>query len=167
MGLNGFCDLVADPHDGVEGGHGFLEDDGDLAATEGAEVAVRQGEEFAALPADGAGDAGGGAQQSEDGEGGDGFAGAGFADEAEDFAALKGEADAADDVGVAKPDLEVVDFEDRSHGLMVWYSGHCGCLRVSASSGLVTWQAGTACLSGSTRAGRVRIPFPSLDSAVR
>ncbi len=45
MGADGFGDLGADLHDGVEGGHGLLEDHGDLAAADAAHGGVGFGEE--------------------------------------------------------------------------------------------------------------------------
>ena len=88
----GFGDLVAYAHDGVEGGHGLLENHGDVAAAALAHGFFGEGEEVGAIEADAAGDAGVGAEETENGERGDGFSGAGFADQAEGFAVGDGEA---------------------------------------------------------------------------
>jgi hypothetical protein len=108
-------DLLADGEDGVEGGHGLLKDHGDFAAAEAADGFRREGEEVAAVVVDGAGDGSGGIEESEDGEGGNGFAGAGFTDEAEGFSGGDGEGEGADGFGGAEADGEVVDLEER-HG---------------------------------------------------
>jgi len=119
VGTDGFGDLVADAHDGVEGGHGFLEDHGDAAATVGAHFLFWEGEEVFAVEENFAGGDGVGREQAEDGEGCCGFAGAGFADEAEDFAGRDGEIDVVHDgtrAGLgAEGDGEVADVEQRGH----------------------------------------------------
>ena len=126
VGLEAFGELAADGHDGVEGGHGLLKDHGDFAAAEGAPEVRGLAEEFAALPEDGAGDLGGGAEEAEDGERGDAFAGAGFADEAEDLAGGEGEGDAVDDLRGADGDAEVAEREEGCRGGLarVGSSGH-------------------------------------------
>ncbi len=90
MSEDGFGDLVADAHDGVEGGHGLLEDHGNARAAKLAQLIGREGGEMrgcvAILKSDFALDDGGGREQAHDGERGDGFSGAGFTDQAEDFA---------------------------------------------------------------------------------
>ncbi|MCU1283930.1 MAG: hypothetical protein JWO13_280 [Acidobacteriales bacterium] len=110
---NGFGDLVADAHDRVERGHWLLKDHGYVSAADGAHGGFRKLEKierrFGASRLVGSLDGGrkenasGGAglrgEQSHDGERGDGFAGAGFTDESEDFAGLDAEGDAADGMG--------------------------------------------------------------------
>ena len=44
VGLDGFGDLVADGHDRIEGGHGFLKDHGDVAAAVAAHGGFGEGE---------------------------------------------------------------------------------------------------------------------------
>src|SRR5215469_2206036 len=77
---DGFGDLLAYGHDGVEGGHGLLEDHGDIAAAVAAHGFFGEGQERGSGEGDVAGSGGGGREQAEDGEGGGGFSGAGFAD---------------------------------------------------------------------------------------
>ena len=96
MGLDGFGDLSADGHDGVEGGHGLLKDHGDLPAALAAELGVGEGAEVLTGEEDLPGDAGGGGKKAEQGERGGGLAGAGLADEAEGLAGVDAEADVAD-----------------------------------------------------------------------
>ena len=113
VGLDGFGDLGADGHDGVEGGHGLLEDHGDVAAAVAAHGWFGEGEE-GIVPSKGdvAGDLGGWGEEAEDGERGGGFAGAGLADEAEGFAGIDVEGDIVDGGVCAKRDGEVGDFEE-------------------------------------------------------
>ena len=78
-----------------------------------------EGEEGFAGEGDGAGDAGGGRQEAEDGKRGGGFAGAGLADEAEGLAGSDVEGDAVDDGGRgAEGEGEVADVEQGGH--WVW-----------------------------------------------
>ena len=100
MSEDGFGDLVADAHDGVEGGHGLLEDHGNARAAKLAQLIGREGGEMdgdcvvfleTILKSDFTLDDGGGREQAHDGERGDGFSGAGFTDQAEDFAGGDGE----------------------------------------------------------------------------
>ena len=95
MSEDGFGDLVADTHDRVEGGHGLLENHGDARAAKlpqlvGRQLGEMRGDAVAVLEAvlenDFARDDRGGRKQAHDGERGDGFSGAGFADQAEHFA---------------------------------------------------------------------------------
>ena len=51
---DGLDDLAADGENGVEGGHGFLEDHGDLAAADGLHVVFGELEEVLALEKDAA-----------------------------------------------------------------------------------------------------------------
>ena len=101
----GFGDLLADTHDRVKGGHGLLENHGDARAAKLPQLIGRQGGEThvdavailhvvlgnAVLENDVARDDGRGRKQAHDGERGDGFSRAGFADQAEDFPMLDGE----------------------------------------------------------------------------
>ncbi len=118
VGEEGFGDLVADAHDRVEGGHGFLEDHADGAAAEPAHGGFGEREDGLAFEQDAAGDAGSGGEQAQEGERGGGFAGAGLADEAEGFAGREREGDAVDDFAGAEGYGEAVDFEQRrGHGV--------------------------------------------------
>lgn len=94
VGLEGFGDLGADGHDRVEGGHGLLEDHGDVAAAVAAHGGFGEGEEVCAVEVDAACDGCGGGEEAKQGEGGGGFAGAGFSDEAQGFARGDREGDA-------------------------------------------------------------------------
>ena len=100
MSEDGFGDLVADAHDGVEGGHGLLEDHGNARAAKlaqpiGWQLGEMRGDTVVVLKtvlkSDFAPDDGSGREQAHDGERGDGFSGAGFADQAEHFAGGDGE----------------------------------------------------------------------------
>ena len=119
VGAEALGDLLADGHDGVEAGHGFLEDHADAGAADLPHVGgCSAGEVDAFEPDAAAGDATGGRgrEEAHDGERGDGFAGAGFADDGEGFAGIDVEGDVidgADGAGVGgKVDLEVADFEE-------------------------------------------------------
>ena len=123
VGADGFSDLGADLHDGIEGGHGLLEDHGDITAAEAAQGGFGFGEEVAVVELDLAGEGGGGREEAEEGERGGGLAGAGFTDEAEGFAGGEGEGDAVDGRVRAEADGEVGDFQKRGH---VWGDGSAG-----------------------------------------
>ena len=116
VGANGLGDLAANCHDRVERSHRLLKDHGDLAAAQGAHGLVGQTDEFPALPADGSLDARRGTEQSENGQGGDAFARAGLADQAQDLAAPQSEAYAANNFRSAEADAEVANFEQRRVG---------------------------------------------------
>jgi len=109
VGADGFGDLFANGHDRVEGGHGLLKNHGDVAAAFLAHGFVGQGEKVDAVEANGSFNAGVGVEETEDSKRGNGFAGAGFADEAEDFAGRDGETEVGDDLG-AEVDGEIGDF---------------------------------------------------------
>lgn len=97
-------DLLADPHRRIEGGLRILEDHGDLAAAPRTHLALGKGEQVGAAVTDAArGDFAGDAQHPHHRAGGDGLAGAGFADDAEHL---------------PRPNLEahVVDGSDRAAG---------------------------------------------------
>ena len=111
VGLDGFGDLGSDGHDGVEGGHGLLEDHGDVAATVAAHGFFGEGEEGFSRKGNVSSDLSGGWEEAEDAEGGGGFAGAGFADEAEGFAGIDMEGDVVDSLMGAEADGQVGDFE--------------------------------------------------------
>ena len=91
MGQDGFGDLVSDAHDGIEGGHGLLEDHGQAKATQLLQIGRAGGSGVAAFKDNGAGDTRLRRQESHDGQGGDAFSGAGFADEGESFTGGKRE----------------------------------------------------------------------------
>jgi len=93
VGTDGLGDLVADAHNVVKRGHGLLEDHGDAAATMCAQLFFRSAKQIFAVEENFAGGHGVGRGQPQNGERGGGFAGAGFADQAEDFAGRDGEAD--------------------------------------------------------------------------
>ncbi len=76
MDADGFGDLLADGEDGIQRGHRFLKHHGDATAAEAADFFVGHGEDVVAVKADVAGDASVLREQTEDGERGDGFAGA-------------------------------------------------------------------------------------------
>ena len=76
--------------DGVEGGHGFLEDHGDIVAANFTHGGFAEFEHVLASEENAVGfDAAWGlGDESHDGEGGDAFAAAAFADEGEGFASV-------------------------------------------------------------------------------
>ena len=87
MRLEHLGDLVADPHDGVQGRHGLLKHHGDPAAPQGAPAALVEGEEILLLEQDlTAGGLEGGGQQAGERIGAHRLAGARFTDDAEDLA---------------------------------------------------------------------------------
>ena len=93
--------LVADAHDRVECGHRLLKDHGNARAAQlterfGGESREMCGMGLAGLKGDISGDGGGRGKQAHDGERGDGFSGAGFADQAKDFSGGDAEAEIAD-----------------------------------------------------------------------
>jgi molybdopterin converting factor small subunit len=127
-------DLVANAHDGIESGHGLLKDHGDARAAELPHGAVRKRGEVAGRAVFGeqdvAGDAGLRRKQPHDGEGGDRFSGAGFADQPKDFAGSDGEAEVAhrcqgpcrgsrSRLCSGKLYVQVANVEKREHGVML------------------------------------------------
>jgi len=127
-------DLIADAHDGVEGGHRLLENHSDARAAELAHRFVGKRGEIAGRAIVGekdfAGDLGLRREQAHDGEGCDRFAGAGFADQPKDFAGGDGKIEIADGgqgscggsrAGLSGGEIyvQVADFEKRSHRVMV------------------------------------------------
>jgi hypothetical protein len=98
VSTDGLGDLVADAHDGVESGHGLLEDHGHAQAAQGLQHLLQTsgaGGGEVAFEEHGAGEPRLRRQQSHDGEGGDALAGAGFADQGEGFARREDERDVA------------------------------------------------------------------------
>jgi len=67
MGEDGFGDLVADAHDGIEGGHGLLKDHGHADAAELLKIGRAGGSEVAAFETYRAGEAGLRREKSHDG----------------------------------------------------------------------------------------------------
>jgi hypothetical protein len=55
MGQDGFGDLVSDTHDGIEGGHGLLEDHGHAQPAQSLQLRWASCGQFAALEENGAG----------------------------------------------------------------------------------------------------------------
>ncbi len=89
VGLHGFDQLAADGVERVERGQRVLEDRADAPAADLAEWLGRQVVDALAVEADlAAGDAARAFQQADDGGAGQRLAGAGFADDAENFAAV-------------------------------------------------------------------------------
>ncbi len=125
MRLDGLDDLVTDGEDGVECRHGVLEDHGGDATAEAGEVVPAA--LLTSMPSSikpGGGDFGGGGQEAEEGSATDGLARTAFAHDAEAFALIEREADAADGVDgaaiLAEADLEVLDVDewhDRTRGV--------------------------------------------------
>ena len=113
MDTERFGDLAADGHDGIEGGHGFLEDHGEVFAAVAAHGVVREGEQVFAHKPYGSSDLRGGGKEAEEGERGGGFAGAGLADQAEGLAGVDLKGDVADGGLIPEVDGEVFDLEKR------------------------------------------------------
>ncbi len=117
-----FGELPADGEKRIEGGHRILKDHGDAIAADVGELALGEREQIAAFENGAA--AGDFARrlrdQAENGEAGDAFAGAAFADDAERFAGLdfkRNAIDRANDAVVGVEfDAEVVDGEERHGG---------------------------------------------------
>jgi len=130
---HGFRDLIAHPHDGIERRHGLLENHRDARAAELAHGVVRKIGEIAshAIPGevDFARDVCLSREQAHDGKGCDRFAGAGFADQAQNFAGCDGEVEIADGRQGSSGDspglcrrkfyVQVADVEKREHDVML------------------------------------------------
>ena len=118
---NRLGNLLADGVDGVERCHRLLEDDANFLAPDPPHLLLAQRNEIAALPEDLAGDdpPGRHRDQLEHGECRDGLATAGFADDAEGFAAVYGKIDAIDGMHHAvvrgKMRLQTAYFEQMLH----------------------------------------------------
>ena len=108
MRADRFHDLLANGEDRVQRGHRFLENHCDAGATQTLHRAVGQFQKILSLELDAAAaDAGRRAwQQAHDGQRGDAFAAAGFADDAEDFALLQAEGNVFDGGHLAAAGLE-------------------------------------------------------------
>jgi len=136
MGQHGLGDLIADSHDGVESGHGFLKNHGDAGAAELAHRIVRKSSEIAGgtvlVEKYLAGDERLWRKKTHDGERCNGLAGAGFANQAKHFTGSNGKVELADgrknsNGRVAcsfKPssgecDIQAVDFEKGGHDVML------------------------------------------------
>ena len=143
MGEDGFGDLVSDAHDRVERGHGLLKDHGEAGASQLAHGIVRKLGEIARRSVfreqDFAANAGLRRQQAHDSQRGDRFPGAGFANQAKNFARSDGEAQIANRrhrriCGDSRPwlsvrqqggsvflsrkiNVQVTDIEQRKHGV--------------------------------------------------
>ena len=98
MDGEGFGEDLADGHARIERGVGVLKDDGEMAA-EATEIAGREGKEIDSFVRGGVVEdfAGSGFDEAEENASEGGFAGAGFADEAEGFAAMQGDGDIGED----------------------------------------------------------------------
>src|SRR5271165_4368171 len=136
---HGFRDLVADPHDRIERGHGLLENHGDARAAESTHGVVRKIGETARRAilgeVDFARDVCLSREQAHDGEGCDRFAGAGFADQAQNFTGSDGEVEITDggqsSCGSNAPRLssrelyvQVTDVQKREHDVMLAAAGY-------------------------------------------
>ena len=87
MEAQGFGHLLPDGEDRVEGGHGFLEDHGDVVAPDLAHPGVGAAAQVFSLETDFAGhQSRGGLEQPQDGHGGDGLAAAGLPHQAQGLA---------------------------------------------------------------------------------
>ena len=119
--LDSFGDLNADGHDRIEGGHGFLEDHGYVAASAAAHGFRREREEVFACKGNGSCDLRGVWKEAQEGQRRGGFAGTGLADEAQDFAGVDLERNIFYSWMVAECDREVGNFQQwrRIH----WFDG--------------------------------------------
>ena len=119
MGADGLDDLVADGEDGIERGHRILEDHRRDAAADRGDAALVSTEHVGAAERHALRrDAGRRlAQEAHQRLAGDRFSRAGFADDAEAFAAFEMEADAAHRLDqpfmLAEADREILDFDKR------------------------------------------------------
>jgi hypothetical protein len=116
MGEVGFGDLGAYLHDGVEGGHGFLEDHGDRASAVAAHAFFGEGEEVFSGKSNVSSDLRGRGEEAQEGEGGGGFAGAGLSDQAEGFAGGDFEGEVLDGGLGAEIYFQAVDLEEGHSG---------------------------------------------------
>ena len=120
-----FGHLASDGHDGVEGGHRFLKDHGDLTAADtaqGGEWLVKQIQRLGvavAAPEDSAGNRCRESEQTKNGKRRCTLAGAGLAHEPEHFAIIDVKIDAANGFGCAKTNAKIVSFNERRHMAMV------------------------------------------------
>jgi hypothetical protein len=119
VGEDGFGDLPADAHDGVERRHGLLKDHGEGAAAVRAHLIFTEGEEVLGVEVgcagelQAAGDGGCRQKQTQQCQRGCGFAGAGLADQAEGFAGCDVEGDAVNGFVTGEGDAEIARGEQR------------------------------------------------------
>jgi hypothetical protein len=149
--------LAADAVQRVEAGHGFLEHHADLAAAQLAQAGLGGIGDVGAVDMDAPGDAAGaGGEQAQDGAGGERLAGAGFAHQRQDFAAVEREGDAVHHRARAEADAQVLDREQAHAGGAI----PSGRERFSMMSRLVRGRAGGTRRGwgGSEPPGRMRIP---------
>jgi hypothetical protein len=120
--------LTADGHDRIKGGHGLLKDHGDLASPQTAESGRAQTEQvdwrsgrmrIGSAPENLSTYPSHGVEQAEDGQSGCALAGAGLADQAQNFALVDVQINASDRLGRAEMDLEIADVEERRHGASI------------------------------------------------
>jgi len=112
-------DLAADGMHRVQAGHRLLEDHRDAIAANAAEIAFAHGHQVLAVEAHRAAGARPLGQEADQAQRGHRLAAARFADDAEGFAPLQRERDAAHRIGRPargfQRDMEVFDFEQRGH----------------------------------------------------
>jgi hypothetical protein len=134
-------DDLTDAHAGIERAVGVLEDHLDAAAKD-AEVALAGGEEVVFLVWAVEGDlAGGGLDEAQEEAGYGALAGAGFADEAESFAAVDGEGEIVDDARLPVLFGEVANFEEGfGCGWFEGWSGGHGWDDLNTVSESILWR---------------------------
>ena len=126
VGLQGLDELVADGVDGIEAGHGVLEDHGHLGAPQGHHLVLGLGQHVLTLQGDGpADDLAGGLEEADDGVGLHALAGAGLAHDAHDLVVIEVIADAAHGLDLAgggeKGDVEILHFQQLAGLLIVFH----------------------------------------------
>jgi len=122
VGREPFGDLGTDGHRRVERGHRLLEDHGDAAAAMAAHCLLRQRKQIFAAKRNLSGDMRRVRKQAQDGQRGDGLAGAGLADQSQRFAGIDVKGDVPDcglgDRGLgAEGDAEAANIEQRRRGV--------------------------------------------------
>ena len=115
----GFFHLFAHRHDGIEGGHGFLEDHADLIALKAAQLFAGHGEKVLTIEHDLSTDLHFAAiDKTENGAGGDRLAGTGFADNTHNFTGTDVEVKIFDNVLETllcfEGDIQIGNFEHHS-----------------------------------------------------
>ena len=95
MGEHGLGNLIADAHHGIERGHGLLENHGHARAAELLQLGGAGCRQLAALEEHPTGEPRLRRQQSHDGQRGDAFAGAGFADQRKSLSRIECERELA------------------------------------------------------------------------
>ena len=124
MQQDGFHQLMADGIGGVQGGHGVLEDDGNLVAPDILHFLFGNTHQLLAVHLDGAGDDLAGLFQNlHNGVSGNGLAGAGLPHNAQDLAPVQIKGDAVDGL----------DFTHggEKRGMQIVYFKQCHFLRIS------------------------------------